>query len=94
MEFIGPVLLVVVFSFCGFLIWLSQRPPKEEKGFITFVQDEARKRNLRREDMPKFVFENFAQCQYFYCAQTGQPLMLSDVQRTHRLIISSYKEKS
>lgn len=92
MKFIGPVLLIAAFSFFGFLIWLSQRLSKEEKGFIAFVQDEARGRNLRREDMPKFVFENFERCHLLYSMQV-EGLVLNDIPRMRKIIVSSYKEK-
>lgn len=79
------------FLIVGLGFWFTR--PKlsdQEKGFVSYVQSEARKRNLKKIDLEGYLSINFNTLIYIHSEQIGGGLVLNNVPRIKRAISDSY----
>lgn len=90
MEKVIIGLAIVVLIVVGVVFLLrSRRLTESEQDFVSFVQDQAKMRNLTKEDMYRFVFEEFERLCILYAI--NGPLILNDVPRLQKIIIDTYR---
>ncbi|MFA6608408.1 MAG: hypothetical protein WCT07_00655 [Candidatus Paceibacterota bacterium] len=91
MNWIGPTVLATLFLFIGLGLWFTRfRLSKQEKDFVSYVHEEAKNRNLTKEELPGFLFRNRDKLAIMYSIKKG-PLVLNNVPRVLSTIESTYQ---